>query len=508
MALASTSTVSIQGVSGIPVRVEANVGPGLPGIHMVGLGDASIRESRDRIRTAARNVGLPWPKTKVTVNLSPASLPKSGAHFDLAVVLAIQAALLENDSVHSRLARAMVVGEVALDGQIRPVQGVLAAVSSGLDAGCRYILVPAGNAAQAAVSGSDRVYGVNTLQEAFGWLIGDHDLPRVGTICAPEVMEEQPVLDADYGEIIGQAEAKRAAEIAAAGGHHFMMVGPPGSGNSMIATALPSILPPLTASEVVEVTTIHSLHTSVHYPVRRAPFVAPHHSITRAGMLGGGVPLRPGAISLAHRGVLFLDEASELPSRILDSLRIPLEHGEVRLQRSHREVLFPARFQLVLAANPCRCGAAEEAKCTCVSSQRSRYLSNLSGPLRDRLDMVVHTQAGGKLHAAAEADSSAVIAERVLQARERARHRWSRAGLADVLNGEVRGPRLRRDFPPDEVGLAMLETHLVQGNLTQRGIDRTVKVAWTLADLAGDEQPGIAHVVEALNLQQSITDSE
>ncbi len=498
MALASTLTTALDGVTARPVTVEANIGPGLPGMYVVGLGDAAVRESRDRIRTAVANSALEWPRTKIVVSLSPADLPKAGSHFDLPIALSVLAA--RDPFAARRLADALVLGELGLDGGVRPVTGVLPALlaARARNNGVRTVVIPAGNAAEAALLQGHDVLLAESLAQVWAWATGQGELPRPG---GREPSTPRPP-GPDFADIAGQPGARRAAEIAAAGGHHLLMIGPPGTGKSMIAERLPSILPPLTPAQAIEATTVHSVAGAVAAAVDRAPYIAPHHSVTRAALLGGGAGHpRPGAVSLAHHGVLFLDEASEIPARVLDGLRTPLEHGRVRIIRARREVTFPARFQLVLAANPCLCGAEQPTACTCTSAQRAGYLANLSGPLRDRLDMTAHLGLNGALVHAEGEESSATIAGRVAAARERARHRWGRQDLRALTNGDVAGAHLRRHAPADEAGMALISAYLADGTISQRGVDKTLRLAWTICDLEAADRPDIDHVARALELR-------
>ncbi|MDO5511460.1 YifB family Mg chelatase-like AAA ATPase [Corynebacterium sp.] len=485
MALGRTSTVALDGVVARPVTVEANVGPGLPGIHLVGLGDTAVSESRDRIRTAVANSRLPWPKTKIVVSMSPASLRKSGSHFDLPTALAVLAAGV----LAPRLDSAVVVGELGLDGSVREVPGVLPALLAARAHGFRYALIPPGNAAEATLIDGLTVLATPTLSAAWAWATGRGELPVAR---GREGVDKRDV--PDFADLAGQREARFAAEVAAAGGHHMLLLGPPGSGKSMIAARLPGILPPLTPAQALEATAVHSVAGNGRV-MRQAPFIDPHHSVSRAALLGGGSGnARPGAVSLAHHGVLFIDEVSEVPAAILDGLRTPLEDGEVRLMRSQREVVFPARFQLVLAANPCRCATEDPARCQCKSHERAGYLRNLSGPMRDRLDITARTSSAGVL--VGEEESSRAIRERVSAARERARVRFG------CVNAAMDPHRLRRDYPADEAGMATLGSLLSTGDITQRGVDRALKLAWTLADLDGVSRPDLGHVLRAAELRE------
>lgn len=501
MALGRTFSIALKGVEPVLVTIEANVGPGLPGTHIVGLADTAVSESRDRIKTAVVNSRLSWPKIKVVVNLSPASLPKSGAHFDLPMAVAILTASCQEDALTRRLDTTLLMGELGLDGSLRPVAGVIPSLLEARRMGFDYVIVPEGNAAEAQLVDVPKVLVARHLHGVMAWLQGSDCLPHAREISVDQ--EGQPAAALDMEDINGQLEARVAAEIAAAGGHHLMMVGPPGSGKSMIAARLPGLLPALSVQQCIETTCIHSLaSTSFSGPVRKAPFVAPHHSVSRAALLGGGSGNpAPGAVSLAHHGVLFLDEVSEIPASILDSLRTPLEEGQVRLVRKQREYLFPARFQLVLAANPCPCGADKPSECRCPARVRQNYLNNLSGPVRDRIDLFVTMTTDGASLRARRPEPSSIIADRVSEARERARVRWLHAGWACCTNAAMNPHILRRQYPAEESAMALLEAHLLDGSLSQRGVDRTLKVAWTLCDLRAGSRPCLDDVARALDLR-------
>ncbi|WJZ03027.1 Competence protein ComM [Corynebacterium freiburgense] len=494
MALGKAFSAMVVGVEANIVEVEANIGVGLPGTHIVGLADTAIGESRERIRSAVNYANLPWPKTKIVVSLSPASLRKSGSHFDLAIALSVLGAASKDPETLARLRGSLVVGELGLDGSLRPIQGLLPILLAARDYGFSTVVVPEGNAAEASLVDAPIVLIGRNLPEVFAWAQGLSELPSV-EYQSNERVRTSP----DMADVAGQKEAKFGFEVAAAGGHHMMLLGPPGSGKSMLAARLPGLLPPLELQQCIEATTVHSVAgQSFLGPVRTAPFVAPHHSVTRAALLGGGSGNpKPGAVSLAHYGVLFLDEVSEIPANILDSLRTPLEDGCVRLVRARREVLFPARFQLVLAANPCHCGAEHAHECRCAASKRARYLQNISGPLRDRLDVFVRTHAQGAIFRD-DAEPSAVIAERIALARDRAKRRFGCVNAA--MNPHV----LRREYPADDAAMAYLIAVLGDGKVSQRGVDRALKVAWTLCDLAGKVKPDLDHMAQALEFREGL----
>lgn len=518
MGLARARTVALIGVQAFAVDVEAHVGVGLPGMHVVGSADSGIAQSKDRVRTAVANSHLPWPKTKVVVSLSPATLPKSGAHFDLPIAMAILAAGLgmatvpagPGEEIAQRLNSTMFLGELGLDGGVKEVPGVIPALTAARDAGWETAVIPPGNAGQAHLVPELCVLVAPSVRAAFAWLRGEEELypaarwaSASGDSCdgaSAGLGTGTGATQACMSDIAGQAETKKALEVAAAGGHHVFMVGPPGSGKSMLAQRMPTILPALEPAQQVEATAVHALSGKPGDVVRLAPFVAPHTTVTRAGLLGGGSSIpRPGAVSLAHHGVLFLDEVSEISAAVLDAMRAPLEDGVVRLIRHRHEVSYPARFQLIMAANPCRCAAEEPSACRCSSRERQGYLNNISGPLRDRLDMIVHVgSAEARIESAGE-ETSAVIAQRVGQARERAAWRWKKAGLDISLNSGVPARTLRRDFPAEESAMALLQAYLAQGELSQRGVDRTLKLAWTLADLEDQPRPDAGHVAAAMD---------
>ncbi|MFJ6022437.1 YifB family Mg chelatase-like AAA ATPase [Nocardiopsis alba] len=490
MSLSRTHCVTLLGVQGHMVEVEVHLGGGDPGITLVGLPDAALREARDRIRAAVVNSGENWPSGQITISLSPASLPKSGSLFDLAIAGAVLAAAGEVPL--ERLADTVLVAELGLDGRTRPVRGVLPAVVSAAEQGFTRFVVATGNAAEARLVPDVDVAVVEDLSGLCLWLRGE-------PCPAPEEEHgERPREPGEHGpdlaDVLGQPVARRAVEIAAAGGHNLMMLGPPGTGKSLLAERLPSVLPRLNRAEALEATAIHSV-AGLLPPgsplVTLPPFASPHHTSSRASIIGGGVGNPgPGWVSKAHHGILFVDEAPQFGRGVLDSLREPLERGEVVIARASATVTFPARFQLVMAANPCPC-AKPGNLCTCPAGERRRYFSRLSGPLLDRIDLKVELQPVSRSELLADrafAESSEVVAERVLQARERARSR-----LADTpwsTNAAIPGARLRRDFPLEPMALRVLGQAMDRGQISARGVDRALRVAWTLADLSGRERPG------------------
>jgi magnesium chelatase family protein len=498
MALARTRGVSLHGVSGQVVEIEADVSGGVPGLSFTGLADTSVVESRDRIRAALVNSNLEWPNHKIIIGLLPADVRKVGSRFDLAMALALLAAsgALPLEAVADTLCLA----ELGLDGRLRPIRGVLPSLVAAQRDGVRKVIVAADNAAEAAlVRGLDVRYA-RELREIVDWLRGEADaLPRAEA----DAVEDEPGRLADLADVAGLAAAKRALEIAAAGQHHVFLQGVPGAGKTMLAERLPGLLPPLGDTEALEVTAVFSVAGRLGGRarlVRRAPMQAPHHTASVAALVGGGSHLaRPGAISLAHHGVLFLDEAPEFSPRALDALRQPLESGEVILHRSGGAVHYPARFLLVLAANPCPCGARAR-DCSCAPQVRRRYQQRLSGPLLDRIDLRVDVDPvpQGEFFAPdADREASAVVASRVALARAAAGERWR--GLPWQCNGQVPGPVLRTApwaLPPRV--LASAQAYLSRGEISARGFDRVLRLAWTIADLGGHEVPDAGDVAEAL----------
>ncbi|GAA1455978.1 YifB family Mg chelatase-like AAA ATPase [Nocardiopsis exhalans] len=490
MSLSRTYCVSLLGVQGHIVEVEVHLGGGDPGVTLVGLPDAALREARDRIRAAVANSSESWPSGQITISLSPASLPKSGSLFDLAIAGAVLSAAGEVPA--DRLSDAVLLAELGLDGRARPVRGVLPAMASAADQGFKRFVVATGNAAEARLVPEVEVTAVADLAQLCDWLRGG-DEPENPAEPGP-AREETGDRGPDLADVLGQPVARRAVEIAAAGGHNLMMLGPPGTGKSLLAERLPTVLPALSSAEALETTAIHSV-AGLLPPgaplVTVPPFAAPHHTSSRASIIGGGHGNpRPGWVSKAHHGILFVDEAPQFGRGVLDSLREPLERGEVVIARASSTVAFPARFQLVMAANPCPC-AKPGNLCSCPAGDRRRYLSRLSGPLLDRVDLKVDLQPVARAELLADrafAESSETVAARVTQARSRARERLEHTPWS--TNAAIPGARLRRDFPVEQSALRVLGRAMDRGQISARGVDRALRVAWTLADLAGRDRPG------------------
>ena len=557
MPVARTHSIALVGVEGYPVEIESDIENGLPCLFLVGLPDTALREARDRIRAAIINSREQWPQRRITVGLSPASLPKRGSGFDLGIALSILAAA--GTIPAAAIDGVAFLGELGLDGRLRPVRGVLPAVVAAAGAGFREVVVAQANVGEAALVPGLRVIGAPSLTAMLAWLRAERESDEAAAVYvsdedAPSERPRSPDIEQaasgsrrrsrsnsgqngnspaglesrqdreaarlgsarlaapshpcpDLSEVLGQPVARRAAEICAAGGHHLSLLGPPGAGKTMLAERLPTVMPTLGREEALEVTSIHSVAGTLRTGsplMTDPPFCAPHHSATKAAIVGGGTGiLHPGAASLAHRGCLFLDEAPEFSRDVLDALRQPLESGEVVVARCGVTARFPARFTLVLAANPCACakGTGARSGCTCTPTARRRYLARLSGPLLDRVDVKVELLPVTRAELLSDrhfAESSPAVAARVVAARERAAARLH--GTPWRLNAEIPGSELRRSFPPAPGSLAPLERAMDLGQISARGVDRVIRVAWTLADITGIARPTVGETSYALGL--------
>ena len=501
---------TLHGVSGRAISVEVDAGRGLPSFQIVGRGDRVVSESRDRIRAAFRQTGLEFPPGRVTVNLAPSELPKTGSALDLPIAVAVAAARTE--MCPERLTRTLLLGELGLDASLRAVRGALALTAAARTAGAGQAVVPIDNLPEAGSCPDVRVWGAATLGEVIDWL------REAGTLCLPAELPSQRGGDRaasdepDLCDVRGQETAKRALEIAAAGRHNLLMVGPPGSGKTLLARRLPGLLPDLDSHEALETTRIHSVAGTLGHSalMRRPPFRAPHHTTSDAGMTGGGRPIRPGEVSLAHRGLLFLDELPEFRRPVLEALRQPLEEGCVRLVRASGAVELPAAFQLIAAMNPCPCGhrGDERRECECDDGAVGRYRAKLSGPLLDRIDLHVPVPAVPVEDVLPRSDGlretlehSREVAARVLEARARQARRYARESFA--TNAELPPAGLGRYCALEAECRALLERAVDPLGLSMRAVTRVLRVGRSIADLAGSDAIGPEHLAEAIGFRSA-----
>lgn len=494
--ICSVHTMCINGIQGSHITVECYITNGLPTFDIVGLPDAAVKEARERVRAAAKTSGMRFPTGRITVNLAPANIKKAGTHFDLPILLSVLAA---SRTIQRPSSGAAFIGELSLDGRIRPVSGVLSMAIAAKNAGFQTIFVPAENAAEATLARGPAIIPVNTVKELISAINGETVLEEE-PIWVPERKEQNYP---DFKDVMGQESAKRALEIAAAGGHNVLLIGPPGSGKSMLSKRLPSILPNMTWKESLEVTQIYSVMgmLSKDSPlVIQRPFRAPHHTISNAGLTGGGTNPKPGEISLADKGVLFLDELPEFKRDTLDLMRQPLEDRKLTISRVSGSVTYPADFMLVCAMNPCKCGwyGDMSGRCTCSEQSVMNYRSRISGPLLDRIDIIVEVPSVNfeDLRARKEAESSSAIRERVNAARKIQNHRFGEH--SGMCNGNMDATDLRYYCVIDDEGADLMKQAYDVFGLTARSYDRILKVARTIADLDGSRNITSDHLAEAI----------
>jgi magnesium chelatase family protein len=498
--LARVYSCAVIGLDGVIVEVEVDHTQGMPGMTVVGLPDAAVQESRERVQAAVRNAGVPYPRKRLVVNLAPASVRKEGPAYDLPIALGV---LIYTGMLPSGAAEDMlVVGELSLDGTVRHTRGVLPMAATARASGFKRVVVPAADAAEAALIPDIEVIPVGSLAQLYNHLTGRQPIAPQSK---PETVYRPPIPSTDFCEIKGQEHVKRALEVAAAGGHNVLMIGPPGAGKTLLARALPGVLPEMSIDEALDVTRVYSVADQLppETPLLRArPFRSPHHTISHAGLVGGGNWPHPGEISLAHRGVLFLDELPEFGMRVLEVLRQPLEDKVVTISRAQGSLTFPANFQLVAAMNPCPCGYYNDPlkPCTCSSQVVTKYQKRISGPLLDRIDIHVDVPRVEyeKLSEARTGEPSASVRERVETARHRQRIRFDGGAGHLSCNADMRPAEVRKHCELDEASQALMKSAMNQLQLSARAYHRVLKLARTVADLAGSEAISPTHLAEAL----------